>query len=151
MYCISLPYISFRFHTNVAHLSMCYCPLITDKGLQPLTALKRLKTLNLGNCKQMTNNCVQVLRGKMGKVRDFPVIQRFTLELWRSVIEWLGCSTQDQWRSVIEWLGCSTQDQWRSMIEWLGWSTQDQWRSVIEWLGCSTKDQRILGLNPSCT
>ncbi|GAB1597994.1 uncharacterized protein LOC115211563 [Argonauta hians] len=47
-----------RMHTNLVHLSLNSCSLITDSGLQPLTALKKLKTLKLGSCRQLTDNCL---------------------------------------------------------------------------------------------
>ncbi|KAL5006751.1 hypothetical protein ScPMuIL_015557 [Solemya velum] len=50
-----------RLHTNLSHLSLSSCPLVTDAGLQALTALKKLKVLNLSCCHQLTNKCLPFL------------------------------------------------------------------------------------------
>ncbi|XP_045170013.2 uncharacterized protein LOC123532610 [Mercenaria mercenaria] len=52
---------SVRLHTNLSHLSLSACPLITDNGLQCLTTLKKLKKLNLSCCKQLSNKCVSAV------------------------------------------------------------------------------------------
>ncbi|KAL4222612.1 hypothetical protein ACF0H5_018653 [Mactra antiquata] len=52
---------SVRLHTNLSHLSLSACPLITDAGLQCLNSLKKLKKLNLSCCEQLSNKSATVL------------------------------------------------------------------------------------------
>jgi hypothetical protein len=55
------------------------------------------------------------------------------------------CSPVCWWKSMVEWLGCSAQDQ-RTLGLCPGVALcvgGDPW---VKWLGCSVQDQRTLGL-----
>ncbi|ELU15470.1 hypothetical protein CAPTEDRAFT_224593 [Capitella teleta] len=62
-----------RLHNCLAHLSLKACSLITDRGLQDISSLKRLKVLNLAACTQLTDNCLPL-------VRELPNLQVLILE-----------------------------------------------------------------------
>ncbi|XP_006821620.1 uncharacterized protein LOC100377340 [Saccoglossus kowalevskii] len=51
-----------RLHTNLVHLSLCSCPLISDNGVAPLKTLKRLKHLNLSSCRQLTDKVLDTVK-----------------------------------------------------------------------------------------
>ncbi|XP_064614450.1 uncharacterized protein LOC135478110 [Liolophura sinensis] len=62
-----------RYHTNLVHLSLRDCPLITDSGLQHISGLQRLKVLNLSYCRLLTNKCLST-------VAELPALTTLALE-----------------------------------------------------------------------
>ncbi|XP_067649667.1 uncharacterized protein [Haliotis asinina] len=62
-----------RYHVNLVHLSLSSCTLFTDNGLKPLSGLKKLKVLNLGSCRQLSNKCLSA-------VAELPSLQNLNLD-----------------------------------------------------------------------
>ncbi|XP_071102600.1 uncharacterized protein [Haliotis cracherodii] len=62
-----------RYHVNLVHLSLSSCTLFTDHGLKPLAGLKKLKVLNLGSCRQLSNKCLSA-------VAELPSLQNLNLD-----------------------------------------------------------------------
>ncbi|KAL8602740.1 hypothetical protein ACOMHN_024302 [Nucella lapillus] len=52
-----------RLHPHLQVLSLHSCPLISDRGIEVIADLKKLKVLNLGVCQQITNKCLKVIVG----------------------------------------------------------------------------------------